>query len=938
MARFKTKYLLLFLIAFSIGIGAYFWRDGACLILNLYLKKLCHDKLQGSFQARRIFNENEYWIIENPHIAGHKALAEGGMDFQAEKILLTFDPHFSRRQIDLSINVIRPNLNIKQTTADIQAIVNELFPFNSYITFNTKIAVSEGTLHFHDFKQDPPSRQTLYFQIEGESKESHKGQITVSLDDPSFHNNCVSLSLNQLEEQLLTMNLDFDNVSCSTLVNAASNFIPFLRFLNVKEGSVTGQMTLNIPQEGHPFAQGDLALHNIQFHSPELEVFGSIKEACLHLNENSDNRNGHSATRGYLELAKETTLEFEKEGNPYCKITDLLGGIYFEKPDSAYIKIAGKCSHHGTVSQLQMEGNARYGKEQPGVSMDLMAQLSSPENPYAKAKFTTRSLKNGLNYAEITLEHIGSSDFDLLKMLFVPYIPQLHDTHMNKGFIDASALAYLDGFQMTEMKIEKVSAQGVHFSLFPWNLVFKIGNLNGNFSVNLKAQNIVETLNADLDITDSHLCIFGEKSNIFQLSDMQTRLTVRKGNIEKSNVVGTFAGLKGTIHFDGPSPSLGDLAHFNFKGKADELASLLPNPIEEKFKQHFSEDFLSISGGIRRTPNGVTVEGTLNVKAEMERFGQTIEYGFSLDKIPRNSSKEPSTWTVPECLLDEFPQKQGESTPSPYLTDSPLKWFRSELVTNGIALKDGWFQAQNLPLNKYVEPFLCSNNQAALSGFGDFQVSFNQDHALVNFDLRQAVIENDVITIDVKNLTADIEKDPSLPLPAAYYIDFDKQAFLGVIPVTNGSCFEKRHGLLFTDIHSLILLKNKQAHLTRLNTSCTGMHFDGKVEVDLSSTIRGVFSINTTVNKIEGHFSSFQNLASHFNDLAFLQKIPLEGELHLRQKGVHLSWILPLIITLLILISKGICPMERPRFKIQTCRLKNWKQILNSTTMPKHSV
>lgn len=892
----SKKYIFLLAAVMCVCAIGFFWQEVLGYSLNLYLKKISYDKFAGTFTADRIYKQNEYWIIENPQIIGHRDLNDGGIHMMADKVELSVSPHFFARQIDLAVNIIKPHLNIKQTSADAQTVINELFPSTSYYKVNAKVSVSEGALHFHDFKQDPPTRQTLYFEIEGEHNEGHQGQILVSLDDPNLECNCIMLSLNKSEKRLVTLDFNFEDVQSSALINAASNFLPPLSYLNVDEGTVSGQMVLSIPEEGKAFAKGDLALHNVRFNSPELELQGYIQAAVLHLTENSEaelsaaaENTAIPATKGYLEIGKEASLEFKKGGNPYCKVTELLGGVYFEKSDSAFVKLDGICSHHNTISKLHLDGSARFDKGQQGIALDFAAQFSSPENNYAKTRFTTRTLDSKLTYADIHLEHFGPSDFDLLKMFFVPYFPEMHEIRMDKGFIDVSALAYLDGLQMTDVKIEKIAAKGVHFNLAPWNLVLKAGNLIGNLSVNLKAQKSLDTLNADLDISDSHLCIFGDDANACQLSDMQTKLVVRKGVIEASSVKGVFAGLKGTLLLDGTSNTRSEIAQFNFKGDANEIIEWMKDPLREKLKNQFSQDIFTLSGSIQKAANGLKIEGALNIKGPKEKFGQTFEYGFDVEKASRAIEDKNSSLPLPESIIQEFSTADADKTTSPVDHKySFLVWLKNALLMNSLVIKDGWCQGQNVSLQKYIDPFLFSRNQAHLTGAGDFQATFNQHFAVVNFDLRQAAISNDDLHIDIKNLSADLEKDPSVPLPAAYYIDFNKEVLYGLIPIANGTYHEKNSGLLFTDIHCLALLKDKHIHLTHLNTACIGMRFDGKLEVDLSSPLNNVFSVNIISHKIQGQFSQLQQIFAHFDSLAFMQKIPLEGHLELDEKGATL--------------------------------------------------
>src|SRR5262249_31075597 len=158
-----------------------------------------------------------------------------------------------------------PNLNIKQTATDVRTILHDLFPPAGYVTVNTKISIKEGSVSFHDFKQDPPHRQTLYFQLEAECGKENKGCLMVSLDDPALKNNCVVLSLAQMGKQLVTLDFNFDSVKCTSLLGAARNFLPELQELFAEEGSIKGKMSLTIPEDGRPYAVGSLALNDLDF-------------------------------------------------------------------------------------------------------------------------------------------------------------------------------------------------------------------------------------------------------------------------------------------------------------------------------------------------------------------------------------------------------------------------------------------------------------------------------------------------------------------------------------------------------------------------------------------------------------------------------------------------------------------------------------------------
>src|SRR5262249_24904911 len=156
---------------------------------------------------------------------------------------------------------------------------------------------------------------------------------------------------------------------------------------------------------------------------------------------------------------------------PFCDITDLIGAVYFQSQDSARVIMDGRCSHHGQTSNLHIAGDARFGRQPDGGDLDLLFRLSAPGKKDTSARFVTRTLESKFKFAEVDLSHIGPSEFDLFKLIFTSYYPDIRHIHMVEGNMDASVLAYLKGFRITDFKIEKINGHDLHFNLKPWELI-----------------------------------------------------------------------------------------------------------------------------------------------------------------------------------------------------------------------------------------------------------------------------------------------------------------------------------------------------------------------------------------------------------------------------------------------------------------------------------
>jgi hypothetical protein len=888
----KKIALVIFFLIFIVAI--FWWQSILTYSLEIYFNKYCHEKFAGSFKSKNMHFEKGNLIIDQPEIIGHQPLQDGGMHFKAERLNVAITPYWWNRQIDLKIEVHQPNLTVKQTTADIRNVVNDLFPSTSYITINSKISVEQGSIEFHDFKQNPPSLQKLFFRLEADCAQQNTGCLILSLDDPKLKNNCIILSLAQKEERLMALDFNFDAVKCSTFLKAARNFIPFLQYINADEGTITGQMSLTIPDVGRPYARGTLALNEVSFGIPAIELKGLVQEAHLHLNENPDSQeNSFSKTLGHLNLTKEVALFFEKEGNHYCEITDLIGSIDFETNDWASLNLEGKCTHHDRTSHLKVEGNGAFRKElEEGIDCNVALSLSSsPEQEETIARFITKTYASKPTYAEIELSHFGCWDFDLFKMIFQPYVPHLSHIHMKEGYVDVSVVTSVHQHSIEDIRLEKIVARDLKFNLNPWDLEFKMSDLTGEVSLNLQAENFFNTLNAEIQIKNGQACFLGLNPNAYQLLDLQTQLSIHKGVIEKSEIKGIFAGLNGTIELDSQS-STGELIKFNLKGTSHEIISMLPEKMRERLSCEFIDDKLTILAGLRSLKNGIKIEGSLNFKGDQERHGHTIEFGFELEKT---SDQLWGRWP-PHHLAQSFwhdigmeatlAAMPGLASPS---TFAKTHWLKRELGIAGFVLHSGWLHAQNLNLKKYIEPFIFPNGNVKLKGQGDFQATFDHQSAIVNYDIRNVFIENNDLSIEIKSLNPSKERDPMLPLPGTLFVDFHTLDYYGILPIVNGICFEKSSGLLFTDVNALAILEGKRVHLIDWKTSCNGIDFAGKVDVDLSSPSKGTYNMAIYAHKIQGTFSQLQHLFSHFNALKFFQKFPVDGNLKLQEKEAYLQ-------------------------------------------------
>ena len=206
----------------------------------------------------------------------------------------------------------------------------------------------------------------------------------------------------------------------------------------------------------------------------------------------------------------------------------------------------------------------------------------------------------------------------------------------------------------------------------------------------------------------------------------------------------------------------------------------------------------------------------------------------------------------------------------------------------GYTILDGQFEANNLRLDKYLSPFIFAEDQMTLYGTGAFYGIFNLHGAKVDYDAADLVLKNSDFSIEINKICR--HSDTCTPTVASHYFDFDEGKGYGTLPIYGGSYFEKNSGLLFTDVDALVFLQNDQAHITDLSTYCNGIHFGGNIDVDWSMPGAGVFDVELNIDEMSGRISQLQDFFTHFNKPFFFLKLPLEGNIALRNKGAHLHF------------------------------------------------
>ncbi len=891
MLKAPIKKILLFSSLFVLLVCVLFFRFILTSSMELGIKYFSEKVLDADFISENVSFNKGKWVFDNATFAGKKSIKEGGVQAKVEKLTIMIQPHLFDREVDIEIHISKPHLDIRRSPAEFYRKLVESLPARGLVAFKSKVVVEHGVVSIHDTERQPSIAQTLFFQLNGECSSNIKGSLIVSLDDPNLEKNCIALSLAQMEKRHFALDLNFDGVDCASLVGAATPFFPPLQTVAIEEGFLKGKMELTLPKTGAPFARGDMTIQNLALNAPAFEMQGQFKEVRIHLQENEDPRSkptdekvkpSVSRTVGHLELAEDANILFQKDGIHFCNIQHLIGALYFQTETGARLAFEGQCEHHGKLSPLHVEGQAVVNNKKD-TSLDLKITLDSEEKENASIHFVTRQLETHFKYAEITFANIGPSEFDMITTLATPHFPEIRQINMNEGRIDASALAYMKGLLITDFKIEKMKAKNLQFDIIPWDWTARMDELSGDLMVNLDANKVFETLNGNLVIAGGQLCFDKNNYDLCQLNDVNTRLKIARGVVLESAVEGTFAGLKGTIHLDGLSPD-GEMAKLKFHGNPRGLISLSPPHLRPQLEQRFNEDLLTVSASISKLTDGAKIVGLMEINAPLEKEAQKIHFGFELEKASQK------LWGAElHQLVSSYWEgivMEGTLAYLPIVLPISLlegKWLHKEMGLPGIIFRNGWFQAQDISLDKYIAPLMFPEADVKMTGVGDLQGNFDRMTLKVGYNVKNLSFESSDFCITA---THELPQQKNEFLGTQFF-DLISGTSHGTFPMRSGTYLEKKTGSFFEDIAALITFSGNKFQLDDLETRCKGITFKGKLNFDLSPPGKGNFDVDIQAHTIQSSFSQLQDFFSPFPKLSFFQKFPLEGTLALRDEGMN---------------------------------------------------
>lgn len=839
------------------------------------VEKLAQHFFKGELQVQSKKSEKGLILIDQPFVKNLINDLDSGMNFNADQLLITHTVNLWKREIDLEFTFLKPQITLNKDFPDLLELLAQYEQEYSFFTINPTINIQEGEILLRTGEKEESERKILAFDGILNCGSCPSGTMTFSLLDKAAGQNSLALTFHDAPHGNLAASIVFDHVQCSELCQAAGLVFPSLKKWEIRKGSIDGKVQLLWPSAGIPAFDGQAAIKDLVFTNLISEVTGKVEELLFEVS--AEEKNGQL---GKLIFSEPSHFTYSKEGIPFFQIEQLVGGIYLEGHDQIHILLNGRTQHQERTSELVLEGRGKLSESQS--FMDLNFVLKSPFQDNVSMRLTGRQLEGTWNDAEIDIRNFGTNEFDLFKAFFKSYLPSLELIDMHAGIIDASLVLMSDGFLVSQMQLEKIEGKKIQFSIESSHLDISIEELVGQLVLSLQVPDILSTLNAQLAVSKGKIEFTEDPDGLGLFQNIDALFKIREGIIQKSNIKAAWAGLEGSATLDLLSPD--NILTFDFNGDAQFLGNLSKEYLGDEIEKQFHGDSIGISSEIKRTEAGVRMLGTFKVGSHSHV--DTIRFGFDIEKTPEQLWQQWPLSPIPGT----FWNKIGSEILERAFPDSALpftflqsKWLKHETGFFGFVLRNGWFEANGLALEKYLAPLLFPEGKLKLSGIGDFKGSFDHQNLYVKYDAQNLTLQNSDFVIEIQKIVDSTGAEN--PQWAEHYFDFGSKKHFGVLPVKNGTYFEKNNGLLFTDVKGDMIIEGQKVHIPEIETFCNGLYFAGNIEVDYSSPLEGVFTVEIHSPVMHGKVSQLQHMFSHFNKPLFFLKFPLEGNLAFHKKG-----------------------------------------------------
>ncbi|MEM1282639.1 MAG: hypothetical protein AAGG81_03715, partial [Chlamydiota bacterium] len=750
------KKILLWGILIALVVSGLAWNLVFAQIVKSYVQGVCKDCFNARIEAESVQLDNKTFTLLNIDLQTHENPDVGGLSVEVKEVIVNYKIHPWTMTLDVDITIDKPNVAIS-TRTDIPLIIKKIGEQKSLFNIRPNIIINEGVINIQECEDLNQNQHTVYVSASLDFRDEDHGHVAMSFDNPNYTHNSFDVRVRRDDQYAFELEAKLNQLDLARITRTINQLHPTLKQWVVDKGFVDGDILISRKHGKRLRAKGGASLRDLILINPDGQFQAQLGSLALEFfgKDSVDKR-----TLGTLSIGGESSLAFVKDAYPTWEVKNISGGVRLEKHGNAKMKLVGDCLYRDTNFGFQLGGALKLFDDVQ-TFLNLSLETIHQDSNNALVEIEMKQIGDVWNSAEITLHQLGYREIQFIQEAITRASKKWSEYYLYDGIVDGEGIAYFKGSHLHNVKINHLEFRDLVFDYYPYEVFGHVDKITGQGSVNFADIDLSKSLNTDFSIEQGTLRFVGTDKELWQLSDINTHIAFRDGNVQRSIVHGSFAGLNGTIEVDWLSPL--DIMKVRFSGNPTGLAPLMPRRLQKGVTEKLANDIVTLNASLNKLDNGFHAEGIIEVEDEKQSRRDDIAFGFDIERLNHYFWKyrrhiDPVAHRWKE-LSDQALENIMPAIAFPILAVD-RHWEKRELGISGLVLKNGWLYAEELPLEKYVSPFAFQvdeenkedNRPLKLSGLGNFHGAFDHTGLSLSYTARDVVLDSENFRMEIETI------------------------------------------------------------------------------------------------------------------------------------------------------------------------------------------
>lgn len=760
--------------------------------------------------------------------------------FKADKIQLDYDIEWLKRAVNLNFKVDHPVLKLPLSDLDLWRALKDK---QNFIKFNLSGTVSKGEIENGD--------HILPFQLTTEPL------LKIDLNGSQF----------VYKDDILESH--FNEFSLSDVSVILKSLTPSL-FSSKMEGFVTGDLAIQIREGLAPEVEGKAAIRKFKFEKDYTYTAIDFIQANL---SRSSEESYYPPFKGEITF-KGGQIVSHHNGTLF-ELKDLGGVLSSSGNDDLALNFTGVEALDGDHNLLKGDIKAEFNGSEKVSVIGILTGKSARRGD-SELKIKASNLGAPFSVTTLELKNFGLFEYALFDKIVSKLNLKIPLIDFKGGLIDGTFKISTVDHKPSEISAENLSVRNLKVHFKEWDLSAYAQTVAGFFKMNLNHETPRETAEGELLIVNGDLKFYSLAPTLSHFSNIQTKIKIVDGRVQKSIASVSLAGLKGSAEIDWLTPN--ELMRIKLEGTGQDIAQMMPKRVEAGILRHLANEKILVDAVIREEIEALRLKGEMRALNSFNQLDQLFEFGFDLKK-----GETPLTDPLEQNFWDEISSSLYNETLPPSLLG--MGYALENVLVNesgieGLTIKNGWFQASHMNLEHFVSPFLFPKDDLILKGIGDLNGQFDLGGLKLKYKAQDLVLENPHLKMEMAQTIQDGE----------HWVDFKTKSHLGHLKLKEATYFDKKKGLFFQNIDGDVTFWDKQIFIDPISAVSNHIEMAGQFVIDYSDPGEGVFDLAIHANSLVGKYKDAAELLGHIDPNLFLAEIPLDGSLQLKEEGATLMF------------------------------------------------